>query len=174
MNCKRAQFLLSEYLNNTLPACDAMGVQRHLAECNECARAFHELRRTVRLLADARRYCVPDTFGQDLQQRLAKMQPRRGLWARLDRFAAGVRYCPRWSLGLAAAALGAVFVYAMGLPFGAHPNLQSDGALEASIVRDAFRQNVALSAADPFADLAAANLTAHASNSEADARSSLE
>ncbi len=174
MNCQRTQSLLSEYVNNTLAGYDAIGVQEHLDACNECARVYHELRRTVDLLSQAPRYDVPDTFGAELWDRLQKVRPRRSLWARLGAVATAVWYIPRWSLGLAGAVLCILVACYVGIPSADHSGPSPDSGVEAAMVRDAFRQNVAISAADPFGDLAAANLTAHASNSESDARPSVE
>lgn len=174
MNCRHAQSLLSEYLNDALPAWDALRLRQHLNECNECARTYHELRRTVDLLAHARQYRVPETFDAALEKRLAGLRPRTGVRAMAVQYFAAICHPKRWSLGIAAGALCLVLVWKLGLPFGMEARIHPEAAAEASLVRDALRQNVAISASDPFADIAATNLTAHASSSEAGAAPSIE
>src|SRR5438045_265717 len=58
MNCRNIQPLLSEYIDNVLSARDTWEVDKHLAECNGCARVVNQMRQTVRLLAESDRFEV--------------------------------------------------------------------------------------------------------------------
>ena len=165
MNCRTVQPLLSEYIDNTLSARETWEVDRHLAECNSCNRALNEMRRTVGLVASSPRFEVSDDFMASLQVRLAGVEPSPARWAWLEglRDLFRPRALPAWG---ALGALGtAALAFVMLVPRGPQIPAAKLGVpvAEPAIVQSAARQNLALQAADPFADIAAANLSAHVS-----------
>jgi anti-sigma factor RsiW len=50
MSCDEIEELLSDLLDDELAAGARAGVEAHLASCEECARAYKQLRRTVRFV----------------------------------------------------------------------------------------------------------------------------
>jgi anti-sigma factor RsiW len=169
MNCRNVQPSLSEYIDNTLSARETWEVDRHLAVCNECNRALNEMRRTVNLAGAAPRFEVSESFLAGLQSRLAGVEPAPARWAWVE----GLRelFRPR-VLQTWGAALGAVGTAALALVLFMPrpvivPGENRMPIAEPASVQSAARQNLALQAADPFADLAAANLSAHVSTDQA-------
>lgn len=167
MNCKRIQPLLSEYIDNAVSARDTWEIDRHLADCHECTRALNEMRRTVDLVAGAPRLEVTAEFVDRLATRIAGLQPSppRRAWVSLLGEMFRPRALPALGLALATCAL-AVVVF---LPHNAHGTSDSEAtrlresAQVKAAANQAANQSVALAASDPFADIAAANLAAHAS-----------
>jgi anti-sigma factor RsiW len=159
MRCTNAQPLLSEYIDNALSARATFEVEKHLADCHECARALNEMRRTVDLVAQGPRFEVSGDFMDRLEARLRDLTPRQERWAFGMPALWRPRLAPAFGTAVAACALGAVlFLARPGRPPAPGPSLQPTS------VQDAVRQNVAIAATDPFADIGTANLTAHASS----------
>lgn len=160
MICKNAQPLLSEYIDNGLSARQTWELDRHFAECHACTRALNELRRTVQLVNGAPRREVSGDFMAKLQARLEDVEPAQPRWAWLQaiRDFARPNMLPAWGAAVATVALLIVFVYPRT---PVQPSGTGTLVVPAS-VQQAVRQNVAISASDPLADVATANLEAHA------------
>jgi anti-sigma factor RsiW len=160
MRCYAVEPLLSEYIDNRLSARQTIEVERHLAECNACARSLNELRRTVSLVGDSARLSVSEDFMRNLQSRLEGLQPNPAprAWLESVRSLFRPRILPVWGAAAAAAAIAVIVLMPqnpeiVGVSRPARkPNIS---AIAAS------HQNVAISASDPFADIASANLAAH-------------
>ncbi len=168
MNCRKIEPLLSEYLNNSLSARETLAVDRHLSECNACARLLNEMRQTVSLLASAPRREVSPDFMANLQARLAQTPaptPRR-VWRDNLRAMFRPRTLPAWGMAAAACAL------LLFLPIPRHvitpPPAPNDTPVQTadSIAQIAKNQHVALTAYSPLDDLAAANLAASSADLE--------
>lgn len=118
MNCSKARFLLSEYLDGEIQGAEREAVSEHLAECKDCALAFAALRNTSRLLAEA------------------EVEPPIGLLAQIEaatinrptfrqRLSTAVTYLTRvpasarWATASAVAAVALVFAV-MSYPGGSH------------------------------------------------------
>jgi anti-sigma factor RsiW len=155
--------MLSEYIDNTLSARDTWEVDRHLQTCHACARTLNELRQTVRAIADAPRYEVSSDFMERLQMRLASVEQKPAR----PPFLAGLqdifrpRLLPAWGAALATIVIAAVLLIPRS------PIHNGSGIVPQSVpdntLQMATTQNVALTAVNPFEDLAVSNLTAHAS-----------
>lgn len=64
MNCNAADPLLSDFIDGELAAGERAAVVAHIASCERCARALHQLRRTVRFVrANAGPELAPGTPG---------------------------------------------------------------------------------------------------------------
>jgi hypothetical protein len=64
MSCEEIQELLSDLLDDELAAGARAGVEAHLASCEECARSYKQLRRTVRFVrANSAGNFAPGTNG---------------------------------------------------------------------------------------------------------------
>jgi anti-sigma factor RsiW len=162
MNCKTIQPLLSEYIDNALSARDTWEVDKHLADCNGCARALNELRMTVRLLGERPRFEVSADFMENLQSRIAAVQPEppRAAWLASLREMFRPRALPAW--GAAAGACGLALVMLMqrvDAPENAAAPLRPAAP---PLVQTARNQSVALAATNPLGDPAAAALIASA------------
>lgn len=161
MRCSSVQPLLSEYIDNALSGRATWEVDKHLAECNVCARLVNEMRWTVGALTAAPRFEVSTDFMAQLQRRIADLEPEspRRVWLANLREMFRPRALPVWGAAAAACALAVVLL----LP---RTPGQSGGPLvrplkpEPSFVQAAKSQNVALAAANPLEDLATANLVA--------------
>ena len=163
MNCQTIYPLLSEYIDNALSARDTWRVDAHLAECNACVRALNEMRQTVRLVAEMPRFEVDAEFTEKLQSRLATIEPDRPrvAWLGNIRQLFRPKAIPVW--GAAACGLALIIL----LPRSPHDQVevQPIGAPpRPSIVQTARNQSVALAAANPLGDPAAAALIAANSN----------
>lgn len=173
--CAQMQPLLSDYLDNTLSARQVWNVEKHLAACAECAALCREIRATVRLLQAAPRFDTGGDFMAKLHARLDSVEPERPLsrsrlTALRDGWAGLVatlrqRPVPALSLGFAVTALLALLLMPHGgsvkpsdLPAPPPPLASTPAPLAAQ----SLRRNVALAAANPLDDPAAANLEAHA------------
>jgi anti-sigma factor RsiW len=49
VTCREVAELLSDYLDDAIPAPDRARLDAHLAECNGCAAALEQLRETIRV-----------------------------------------------------------------------------------------------------------------------------
>jgi anti-sigma factor RsiW len=82
--------LLSAYLDDQLAPHQAVGLRRHLAECDACRRHLDSLHRVVAGLRGIERVAPPPVLDQLVQRRVALEEPPVGLLARvearLDRF----------------------------------------------------------------------------------------
>ncbi|HZP80214.1 MAG TPA: zf-HC2 domain-containing protein [Chthonomonadaceae bacterium] len=178
--CAQMRLLLSDYLDDTLSARQVWNVEKHLAACAECAALCRRMQATVRLLQAAPRFDTSDNFMAKLHARLDSVEPERPLsrsrlTALRDGWAALVetlrqRPAPALSLGFALTALVALLL----LPHGGAVK-PSDLPLPPSrptsapvpIAAESLRRSVALAAANPLDDPAAANLEAHAALEDA-------
>jgi len=162
MNCETARQLLSEYVDGTLSARNVFRVECHLAACHTCAALAHDLRRTVGAVSRLPAIAAPEGFAERLARRLQSVEPapRRRAWV------ASLVEVLRPRLVPAMGALGACAVLA-ALLLLPRPSPGPPPASEAEQQAATHRlQSVVLSATDPFEDLAAANLAAHASTAE--------
>ena len=164
MECRTAQPLLSEYIDNALSGRQTWDLDRHLGVCHECTRLLNELRRTAELTANAPKFEVSADFMDRLQTRLANVEPETGRAAWMDtiRSLFRPRILPAWGIGLATCTLAAILLAPRAPKVGPGVDL-------ANYEVTARNQNVAISTADPFADTAAANLAAHVSTQPAGA-----
>jgi hypothetical protein len=160
MRCKSVEPLLSEYIDERLSARRTLEVERHLAECHACTRTLNELRRTVSLVQEAPALRVSEDFTAGLQARLQGLEPAPAprAWLEGARALFRPRALPVWGAAAGLAALGIVLL----IPRGEELK-PPRSPVETLAVGTASHQNVAISAADPFADIGAANLAAHAS-----------
>lgn len=168
MRCKAAEPRLSEYIDNRLSARETLEVERHLAECHSCTRALNELRRTVTLVSSAPALSVSEDFMAGLQSRLQGLEPAPAPRAWMQNLASlfRPRALPVWGAAAGVAALGFMLL----LPKNQGLKTEVIPIMGSAVARSAGNQNVAISASDPFADIGASNLAAHATaESTADA-----
>jgi anti-sigma factor RsiW len=154
--CRNVQELLSDYLENTLAARQALEVEKHLAGCAECASLAREMRATIHLLRNAETYDTGDDFMARLHARLDGLEPeparrRTALVALRDwlegfRQNLNARRVPALSVGLAMAALVAIVIVQRPMP--ATENPPTHPAIPAAPLQ----HNVALTASNPFDD----------------------
>lgn len=162
MRCKAVEPRLSEYIDNRLSARGTLEVERHISDCHSCTRALNELRRTVALLNESPERAVSADFMANLQSRLNGLEPAPTPRAWMQNIASlfRPRVLPVW--GAAAAMAGLAIV--MMIP--RTPEISTDviGIRPADVTaaQTASHQNLAISVSDPFADIGASNLAAHA------------
>src|SRR5437773_8586705 len=103
MNCRTAQPLLSEYIDNALSARQTWDLDRHLGVCHECTRLLNELRRTAELTSGAPRFEVSTDFMDRLQSKLANVEPEAGgaAWIQTVRALFRPRILPAWGAAFA-------------------------------------------------------------------------
>lgn len=162
MNCNTIQPMLSEYIDNALSARDTWEVDKHLAECNACARALNELRTTVRLLTETPRFDVSADFMEKLHARIAAAEPEqpRAAWLTSLRELFRPRALPAWGAAAGACALALVML-AQRVPTEVNvPQLHGPVTAAPPLMQTARNQNVALAATNPLGDPAAAALIA--------------
>src|SRR5436305_1599247 len=152
MNCSTVKPMLSDFIDNQLSARDTWEVDRHLPACSDCTRALNELRRTVALVADAPRREVSQEFMVGLQAKLVGLEPLPACRAWLASFAElfRPRVLPAWGAGLAAAALALILLLPRMPGLRQHPPVEQ---VAEQVVKTATRQNVAIQATDPLADI---------------------
>ena len=160
MRCNAVEPLLSEYIDDRLSARQTLDVERHLSDCHACTRVLNELRRTVQALASSPRLSVSDDFMTSLQARLEGREPDPAprAWVENIRALFRPRVLPVWGAALGATALAVMLLIPHDTENPAIPRIvrtPDPSAIAAS------HQNVAISASDPFADIATANLAAH-------------
>jgi anti-sigma factor RsiW len=152
MNCRQVQSRLSEYIDTQLTARDMWEMDRHLAECRACAASINELRKTVAVVRALPEMSVSSDFTASLNARLADVQPKS---ARRSLFeSAAMVFRPRTLPAWGAAAACAMAVV-MLVPRPAAPPTSTRQAATAS---SAPAPHAAALVADPFEDIAAANL----------------
>lgn len=78
MNHRRAERLLSAYLDTELSSEEMSDIRSHLAGCPDCRAEMEELRATRRLLSSLEPPDLPGEFAADLSLRLGRRAP--GLW----------------------------------------------------------------------------------------------
>src|SRR5512133_2781582 len=107
MTCDACEALLHPYIDAELPLTEALGVERHIAECAECRQQHEKLERLrSKIAAAGLRYAPP-----------------RGLRWRIER-------ARRWPWGIAAGAAAAVVLLAVaGLRPGGADRELLDGHL---------------------------------------------
>jgi anti-sigma factor RsiW len=174
--CRQAQSLLSDYIDNTLSARQVLDIEKHLTDCPECATRARDLRTTVNLLQRSERFDTDDDFMAKLHARLDGLEPEatraRLSVAAIRDWLAGMRVSlraarvPALSLGVAATALFAAFIFQRA----SEPAVSGTGTpapvSEMPIAAQTLHRNVALAASNPFEDPVAANLAAHAALKE--------
>lgn len=166
MNCNRAARLLSDYVSAEISARDVVAVEAHIAECAECARLLHEFRRTAGLLVLAPRESAPDEFMSKVEARLARVAPRppTRAWVTNLSILMRPRLLPVWGGAIGAAVLTALLW--TGFPAGPNHSYQTTPLVRnpaALRMADHVRtQSIAVSATDPFQDLATTNLSLQA------------
>lgn len=169
MNCKTAQSLLSEFVDERLVAADAWQVQTHLSECAACGLLCRDLD-TLRQALQALPTRQPSAnFDAALAQRLAltrRPAPQR-TW--LSRLALPFRrplplLRPAFALGVALAAVGGVLLLPAHPPMPATPAVVAVRSADHAFVADCVAQRRRDAAGEPLADLAAQNLASHLDN----------
>jgi hypothetical protein len=163
-DCTSARELLNDFLDNRLSARQMWVLEKHLANCGDCAQMARQMEQTVSLLRTIDRRDTSGTFMANLHARLDTEETarpaRRGdirdwFWLLLEQLSA--RRGPALGLGLAFTALVALLLIPQQGPVS--PPLAPAAGPVASISQP-LRRNVALSAANPLDDPAAANLLA--------------
>src|SRR5947207_456931 len=102
MDCRTAQPLLSEYIDNALSARQTWDLDRHLGLCHECTRLLNELRRTTELTANAPLFEVSADFMARLQSKLANVEPKTSAgWIQTVRSLFRPRILPAWGVAVA-------------------------------------------------------------------------
>lgn len=161
MNCNTVQPMLSEYIDNVLSARDTWEVDKHLADCNACGRALNEMRQTVRLIGETPRLEIGAEFMENLHTRISALAPDRPrtAWMASLRAIFRPRAFPAWGATLGTCAL-ALFMIVHRVPTetGLVPPIATLTA--PPLMQTARNQSVALAAANPFGDPAAAALIA--------------
>ncbi len=90
LECARAKRMFSPYLDGAVTGSEMLALQAHFSECAGCHAEFHELRRTLSLLASAARPKVPSDLGLKVRlaisRETAQAQRSRldGMWVRLE------------------------------------------------------------------------------------------
>jgi hypothetical protein len=163
MNCKKAESLVTEFIDNTLSARETWELDKHFAECNACTRLLNETRRTVALMAESPRFEVSDDFMANIQTRIAQVeqQPPKRAWGANLQELFRPRMRPLWGAVGAACLLTAVVVM-QRMPDATGPGAAAAIPTAARLVQSARTQSIALSASDPFGDTAAATMAASA------------
>jgi hypothetical protein len=163
---------MTDYMDNRLSARQMWMVEKHLAQCAECARLTQEITATVQLMQSMERLDTGDAFMAKLHARLDAVEPERARrqspltsvrdWLEGAFETLRVRRAPALGLGVGMAALFALFL----IPRTPINNPETPSNPPTAIVNtEPLRRNVALSASNPFEDPAAANLQTLASDS---------
>lgn len=163
MTCKKAESLVTEFIDNTLSARETWELDKHFAECNACMLILNETRRAVALLSGAPRFEVSDDFISNLQARIVKVdqQPAKRAWVENLRELFRPRVRPLWGV-VGAACLLMALVIAQRVPDAPRTDVTAASSPTARLVQTARMQSIALSASDPFGDTAAASVAASA------------
>lgn len=167
-NCRDIQIQLSDYIENSLSARQVWDVEKHLADCADCAEQLRQLKATVELLRGAPRYDTSQDFMAALHARLDGLEPTptptRTLLDGLRDWLAGARSTlqqnrlPALSLGLAAVVL--ILMFAVNRPDVSipPPTPQSIPHSVAMVPETTLPSVAAESTGNPFADPAADTL----------------
>ncbi|MEP6756183.1 MAG: zf-HC2 domain-containing protein [Chthonomonadales bacterium] len=171
MNCKQANGLISEYIDNQLSARDTWELDRHFGECNPCQNLLNEMRQTVNIVAAAPEFKLSDDFASKLSARLALVQPAppRNAWLSnlREAFRPGLR--PAWVAGLGTCAIVAIMLVPTLMPNRPVDPRQVTQTKKA-IERVVQFENVSNAVSDPFGDTAAASMvTTNSAESAANA-----
>lgn len=84
MDCERAQDLLAEYLEGTLPDIERAGVNDHLRACLPCRTTQEGLKETIRLLRSLPPTQAPPELLERVRSRIAREEaPSKRLWKKL-------------------------------------------------------------------------------------------
>ena len=105
--CRQVQTLLSDYIDNALPARQTWEVEKHLAACPDCAWQLREMQTTIQVLRAAPAFGTGDDFMARLHARLDGLEPKpsllQSLRTRMEDLAAPLRFRPLPALGLSMA-----------------------------------------------------------------------
>ncbi|MBU1727529.1 MAG: zf-HC2 domain-containing protein, partial [Candidatus Omnitrophica bacterium] len=74
MQCKKAQSLLSGYLDNELSPIEQKFIKGHLAHCPACFKKEEELRAQQDILRNAKRRQVPEQVWQNIRETIVREQ----------------------------------------------------------------------------------------------------
>ena len=168
-DCRKAEALLSEYVDDTLSARDMFEVEKHLAGCKPCSHTAELMQSTVNILRAAEALDTSNDFMAKLHSRLDTLGPvpaRRSLVGSFKDWLADVRQqinrkpIPALSLGMASfIAVAALFNVSRGPAVG----IKIDVAEHVSQVD--LDRHVAVTASNPFDDPVAAKLEAEGNGS---------
>lgn len=181
--CQNVQGVLSEYIDNLLPARQMLEVEKHLTQCRDCAEARSQLQATIKLLQTAERFDTSNDFMAKLHARLDSVEPsiiapspKRTLsvWLEGLREAFQGRRAPALGLGFSLAALAFIALTQQPAAFHAAPVPKPAPVVPVASISEPLRQNVALTASNPFDDPLAANLEARSAIKESDVPSDVE
>ena len=70
IDCKQITELLSEYLDNDLPADSCQEMERHIQNCRECVEFVNGLKESIRLCREYRLADKPTPLTVETKQRL--------------------------------------------------------------------------------------------------------
>jgi anti-sigma factor RsiW len=170
--CGPARELLNGFLDNRLSARQTWVLEKHLADCPACAQLARQMEQTVSLLRQLDRRDTSDFFMANLHARLdaeeaaspARRSPIAAIreWPTLFLETLDARRWPAVGLGLALTALVALLLMPQQGPV---PVPETQPAAPQASINQPLRRNVALSAANPLDDPAAANLLANVGES---------
>lgn len=82
MDCRETREVLSEYLEQSLPDCEAALVQEHLAACAECSAELDDLDATLSVIHSLPRHEPVFDLWQEFAPRMAEIQAEAGLDSR--------------------------------------------------------------------------------------------
>ena len=129
MNCQQTHELIHGYLDNELDLVNTIEIEKHLAECDACARSFHAMRGLQSTLGNAElRFAPPANLERKLRSRLRSEDK--------------TRLPLRWGwLVLAGSLIAAMIVIAIGLSIFSRP--ATDDVLATEIVSSHVRSLMA-------------------------------
>ncbi len=168
-DCRKAESLLSEYVDNTLSAREMFEVEKHLAGCKPCSLTAEMMQSTVELLRSAETLDTGNDFMAKLHSRLDTLGPvaaRRSLSASFMDWVADIRQqinrkpIPALSLGMASFVVVAVFLNVSRGPVGGIKPEIVERVSQVDLDR-----HVAVTASNPFDDPVAAKLEAEGNGS---------
>ncbi len=174
--CGKIPSLLSEYVDDTLSGRQVWEVEKHLAECADCAALLHEMRATVQLMQAAPHYDTSDDFMAKLHTRLDTLEPQKTPgrprleavrdWLADAQEALRTRRAPALAFGTAMLALAVFLLLPRPVTGPSGGNLPVPPSMTPPPTA-ALQRSVALAANNPLDDPAAANLEAHTALTEA-------
>lgn len=167
-DCERIQGLLSDYTDGSLSARQTWEVERHLADCRECAAQAQQMKVLVGALRSVERHSTPDDFMRKLHAQLDALGPvpqaQRSFSARWrDEWLAlrNVLSLRRVSLvGAGLAAVGLLVFFVVGRPTSTSSPNTTNTTNTAAHLQQALERHVATAAGDPLDDPTAERLAA--------------
>jgi len=75
MNCKNSEKLIMNYMDNILSERDAIKLNEHLRQCNECKEAFTVYEMMIHEFQSFENVAVPSHFEQELMVKINALEP---------------------------------------------------------------------------------------------------